>query len=200
MNFHPSHLLKHKTKKQVFLKFCLLLLIFVGYFSYISSKFSIETGFLITLIVWSFFVLATPIADAGFLVSFPLRVLFGVRMFVSGIYVWLASVIINIFALIFSPSSYELTFLTSLAKKIIITPYPYWFIIILSTIGSFLSLKFGDELIDIASHKDRDLYHSHGFKLEIIIFLVIFTLIIAGYYHLLDSLGIEVKKLHKIID
>lgn len=196
MNVNLTHLFAHKTKKQSVIKFCLLLLIIIGYFIYISSKFSLETGFMITLIVWSFFVLATPIADAGFLISFPLRVLYGVRMFVSGIYVWLSSVLINIFAIIFSPESYELTFLTSLAKKIITTPYPYWLIIILSTIGSFLSLKFGDELIDIASHKDRELYHKHGFKLEIIIFATILILIIFGYYHLLDSLGIEAEKLH----
>jgi hypothetical protein len=45
--------------------------------------------------------------------------------------------------------------------------------------------------MDVVSHKERTLHHKHGFKLEVIIFVGIFTLIIFGYYHLLGSLGIS---------
>lgn len=188
-----KNLFSHKTKYQVLLKFLALLAVFVSYFIYLSIKFDIVTGGMVALLSWSFFVLATPVADAGFLLDFPLRLILGVRMFISEIFVWAAAILINIFALIFTPQDYEKTFLTSLFKKILINPYPYWIIILLSGIGTFLSIRLGDELLDVMSHKERSLHHKHGFKLEVLIFLGIFTLIFFGYHHLLESLKISLK-------
>lgn len=188
-----KHLLSHKTKYQVLLKFLAVLVIFSTYFIYLSIKFDIITGGVVAILTWSFFVLATPVADAGFLLDFPLRLIFGIRMFISEIFVWVVAILVNIFALLLVPQDYEKAFLTSLFKKIIINPYPYWSIIILSGIGTFLSIRFGDELMDVMSHKERSLHHKHGFKLEIIMFLSIFILIILSYHHLLDSLNISIK-------
>lgn len=103
------------------------------------------------------------------------------------------AITINILTLTFAPQNYEKTFLTSLLKKILTNPYPYWIIIIFSAMGGFLSIRLGDELIDVASHKERSLHHKHGFKLEILIFLGIFTIIFFGYHHLLSSLKISIK-------
>jgi hypothetical protein len=188
-----KNLFNHKTKYQVLIKFLALLAVFITYFVYLSIKFDIITGGMVALLTWSFFVLATPVADAGFLLDFPLRLILGIRMFISEIFVWAAAILINIFALIFAPQDYEKTFLTSLLKKIITVPYPYWIIIILSAIGTFLSIRLGDELLDVISHKERTLHHKHGFKLEILIFLGIFILIFFGYHHLLESLNIYLK-------
>lgn len=189
-----KNLFNHKTKYQVLIKFLALLAVFITYFVYLSIKFDIITGGMVALLTWSFFVLATPVADAGFLLDFPLRLILGIRMFISEIFVWAAAILINIFALIFAPQDYEKTFLTSLLKKIITVPYPYWIIIILSAIGTFLSIRLGDELLDVISHKERTLHHKHGFKLEILIFLGIFILIFFGYHHLLESLNISLKQ------
>ena len=189
-----KNLFLHKTKHQVLFKFLALLALFAAYFIYLSVKFDIATGGMVALLTWSFFVLATPIADAGFLLDFPLRLIVGVRMFISEIFVWIVAILINVFALIFVPQDYDKTFLTSLLKKIIITPYPYWIIIILSGIGTFLSIRLGDELLDVVSHKERALHHKHGFKLEIIVFVGIFTLVVFGYYYLLESLGISIQE------
>ena len=188
-----KNLFSHKTKYQVLIKFLALLVLFSAYFIYLGLKFDFATGGVVALLTWSFFVLATPVADAGFLLDFPLRLILGVRMFVSEIFVWIAAILINVFALICAPHDYEKTFLTSLLKKIIINPYPYWIIILLSGLGTFLSIKIGDELLDVISHKDRSLHHKHGFKLEILIFLGIFTLIFFGYQHLLESLQISLE-------
>ena len=73
------------THKQVLLKFLLLCLLMVGYFGYLSYEYDFVTGGVASLLTWSFFVLCTPVADAGFLLDFPLRVLFGIRMVVSEI-------------------------------------------------------------------------------------------------------------------
>lgn len=192
-----KNLISHKTKIQVLIKFLAVFAIFIAYFIYLNFKFSFEDGILIALITWSFFVLATPIADAGFLLDFPLRIILGVRMFISEIFVWLFAILINIFSLFFYPKIYNSTFLTSLFQKIIINPYPYWLIIILSGIGTFLSIIIGDELIDVISHKDRILHHKHGFKLEILTFVVVLSLVIIGYYHIIHTLGIEIKQIIK---
>lgn len=188
-----KHLFSHKTKHQVLSKFLALLLLFSAYFVYLAIEFDIATGGMVALLTWSFFVLATPIADAGFLLDFPLRLICGVRMFISEIFVWGFAILINLFSLIFAPDNYDKTFLTSLFKKIITTPYPYWSIIALSGIGTFLSIRLGDELLDVVSHKERVLHHKHGFKLEIVIFITVLIIVISGYYYLLDSFNISIK-------
>jgi len=186
-----KNLLSHKTKHQVLLKFIAVLILFISYFAYLSFKFDIITGGMVALLTWSFFVLATPVADAGFLLDFPLRLIFGIRMFISEIFVWLIAISINIFALSFMLESYDTTFITSLLERIILNPYPYWAIFILSGMGTFLSVKIGDELLDVVHHKERIFHHKHSFKLEILLFICVFILIIVGYQHLLNSLGIH---------
>ena len=185
----------HATKKQVVIKFALLLLVLLGYFGYLSLKFDIATGGLVALLTWSFFVLCTPVADAGFLLDFPLRLLLGIRMFVSEIFVWVIAIAINVFTLIFAPDIYQTTLVTSLFEKVITTPWPYWSIIFLSGIGTFLSIRFGDELMDVVSHKERSVHHKLGFIHSLILYVGLFVLIFIGYHHIAVSLGVgEIMK------
>jgi hypothetical protein len=72
------------------------------------------------------------------------------------------------------------------------TPFPYWVIIFLSGIGTFLSIRFGDELMDVLHHKDRSFFHSHQFKYEIVLF-VFFLVVIFAYYELISTLGITLE-------
>ena len=74
-----------KPQRQVLMKFLLLLILMLGYFAYLSYEYDLLTGGIAALLTWSFFVLCTPIADAGFLLDFPLRLLFGIRMVLSEI-------------------------------------------------------------------------------------------------------------------
>jgi len=170
-------LIMHVTKKQVVIKFSLLLLILLGYFGYLSWKFDFATGGTVALLTWSFFVLCTPVADAGFLLDFPLRILLGIRMFTSEIFVWVIAIVINALALFFARDVYQTTFLTSMFEKILVTPWPYWSIILLSGIGTFLSIRFGDELMDVMSHKERAYHHKHGFTYSLILYSGVFVLI-----------------------
>ena len=75
-------------------------------------------------------------------------------------------------------------------QKILTTPYPFWAVIILSGLGTFLSIRFGDELMDVIHHRERDFFHSHQFKHELIL-VAFFILVIFGYYRLITSLGID---------
>ncbi|WP_101759391.1 hypothetical protein [Oceanicoccus sp. KOV_DT_Chl] len=134
--------------------------------------------------------LCTPVADAGFLLDFPLRLLFGIRMVLSEIVVWVVAILINIIALLFFDGFYQTTVLTKLMHAILLTPFPYWAVIVLSGFGTFLSIRFGDELLDVVHHKDRDFFHSHQFKHELVLFMF-FLFVIFGYYELITSLGLQ---------
>jgi len=181
---------KHHPKKQLLYKFFLLCILLVGYFCYLSFKYDTTTGGIASAITWSFFVLCTPIADAGFLLDFPLRLLFGIRMLLSEIFVWTLAILVNVVSLLYFVEYYQVTKLTRIFHSILTNPYPYWGVILLSGAGTFLSIRFADELMDVVTHRDRNYFHTHGFKHEILI-IIFFVVILVGYYELVASLGIE---------
>jgi len=183
-------LLKHQTRREELFKFILLLAVFVVYFLYLSWEYDLATGGLVSALTWSFFVLCTPIADAGFLIDFPVRLITGLRMFVTELFVWAIAIALNLAALNFVPDVYDKSFLTSLFHKILITPWPYWSIIFLCAAGTFLSIRFGDEMLDVMSHKERAFHHKHGFKHKLIVMAALVLVVVWAYYHLIEALGV----------
>lgn len=190
--FKLEKLHKAETHREVLYKFILLFGVLILYFAYLSYEYGVMTGGLVSALTWSFFVLCTPVADAGFLLDFPIRMIVGIRMLYSEILVWAIAVSLNLYALFFNAAVYDKTILTTLLHKILLTPYPYWSIILLSCIGTFLSILFGDEMLDVLRHRDRIIYHAHAFKLKVISIIALFVLIFLAYYYLLDGLNIEI--------
>jgi hypothetical protein len=178
-------------RQQVVIKFCLLCLILLVYFIYLTIQYDLLTGGIAALITWSFFVLCRPIADAGFLLDFPLRLLFGIRMVVSETFVWAIAISINVLRW-YILEGFTRPLFTQLMQVILTTPYPYWSVIFLSFIGTFLSIRFGDELMDVLHHKDRHVYFNHYFKHELLLF-IFFLLVIFGCYEIISSLGIVIE-------
>lgn len=179
-----------KPKLQVFTKFALLVALLIGYFGYLSYEYDLATGGIAAVLTWSFFVLCTPVADAGFLLDFPLRLIFGIRMVLSELAVWALAISANVTVMVYGSNYYETTILTQVLHRIITQPFPYWGIIVLSALGTFLSIRFGDELMDVLHHRDRHFFHSHHFKHEVILF-VFFLFVIFGYYQLMASVGLS---------
>lgn len=66
-----------------FVKFAAFVALLIAYFLYMAWKFDASTGAWLALMSWSFFVLCTPVADGGFIIAFPVRLLFGTRMIVE---------------------------------------------------------------------------------------------------------------------
>lgn len=184
-----------ETRKHSSLRYILLLLIIVSYFIYATNKFGTSDGFLVAILTWSFFVLSTPIADAGFLIDFPVRLITKLRMVYSEMIVWAVAIILNILIVLTSPEIYSKTFFLKLFHRILVNPYPFWGIIILAAIGTFFSIYFGDELIDVTKHKDRVKYYKHLNKYKFIIFLFIIAITIILYNFLLSNLGIKLPLL-----
>ncbi len=189
-NFHP----KHQTHKETVIKFIVLASILIIYFGYMSWKFDASTGFGLALLTWSFFVLCTPVADGGFILAFPIRLLFGVKMAITQLVIWFIAISINLVMLATSESTYQLTFITKLLHHILTQPIPYWSILAISAVGTFLSIYFGDEMMDVTAHKDRRKHHQHGFKYKIVLLVGMGAITIAAYYHLLRSLNISLPQ------
>jgi hypothetical protein len=177
-----------------FVKFLLVFLFFLFYFYFTVSKNGFNEGLKISFLTWSFFVVCTPVVGAGLLLDFPLRLLTGLRMIYSEIIVWGIAFCINLILFFNQGYLYDSTILLMLFKKILSTPFPYWIIILLSASGTFLSVHFGDELLDVLSRKKRkrDSYEKHFLKHKslIIIFLLVFVIVL--YYFLLNSLGLNI--------
>ena len=185
--------IKTYTHKHPFVKFSVIVLIFTIYFFISLEKYGFKEGMLTGILTWSFFVFCTPIADAGILVDFPVRLLTGLRMLYSEIIVWVIATIVNIYAMFFYSSIYQNNILLRIFQEIIRKPFPYAIIIILSAGGTFFSILFGDEILDVISEKKSDHNHrkKHKNTHKILITVFILVAIIILYYILIKKLGIN---------
>lgn len=183
--------LKHPTHLETGLKFILLSGLLALYFVYLIHQHGISKGSITLALTWSFFVLCTPIADAGFLLDFPIRLLFGFRMFIIEIFVWILAITIASLSLLIAPHYFESTLITRVFHQILCHPIPYWSIIGLSFLGTFASIYFGDEMIDVLMHSKRVKHHKHGFKYKTLVLISVPILVIAIYYQLMRDLGLS---------
>jgi hypothetical protein len=182
--------IKHHTHVETVVKFVLLLCVVLGYLVYLNSKYNFETSLYLAALNWAFFVLCTPIADAGFLLDFPIRLLFKVRMIFTEMFVWSLALILSISGVVFNPDIFSQTLLTAIFYKILVTPWPFWGLILLFCFGTFLSIYFGDEMLDVVTHKDRDVYHRHGKWFRLATFAAIIFIVLIAYEFLLTDLGL----------
>ena len=182
-----------ETGKHAFRKFIFVLLIFLLYAAFVVNKYGAKEGILIAFLTWSFFVYCTPIADAGFLLAFPIRLVSDVRMVYTQVIAYFIALAILAYAMLFSPAAFEKTILLRLFKEIILHPWPYWIILILSMIGTFASIVFADELMDVATHRERKHFHTHFAKYEFIATLALIGLTLALYKLLIDQLNIPIS-------
>ncbi len=181
-----------QTHRESLWRFGVLVVLLAGYFGYMSWKFDASTGAVLAVLSWSFFVLCTPVADGGFVVAFPVRMLFGVRMVVTQIVVWFVAVGINVAGVLLVPEGYQDTALTRLLYSILTTPWPNWSILVISLAGTLLSIWFGDEMIDVADHSMRKKHHRHGFTHKMVMIVGFGILTVMAYYQILSNLGIMV--------
>ena len=187
--------LTHSTHRRVWVKFLMVLVVFVIYFIYVSFEYGFSDGFLVGWLTWSFFVLCTPVADAGLLIDFPLRLIAKVRMFVSEIFAWGFAIVLNLCVYLVHPELYIETPILRIFKHIIETPFLLFTIMSLSAIGTFLSVKFGDELIDVFEHKDRIFKQKHDWKHNLLLTSFVFLLVLVLYDFLLQNSGIDILRL-----
>lgn len=195
-----NNLIKNKNKlflsirkafdEHPIIKFSSVFLLIFLYFLFASKSYGIKNGFIISILSWSFFVLCTPIADAGILIDFPMRLITGIKMIYSEMIVWVIAISLNSFMFFSNSNIYNKTIFLSFFKHIIDTPFPYWIITILSAIGTFLSIYLADNLID--SKKSRKKHYNFLIKHKIVIFIFLIIFIIILYDFLLNKLGVQI--------
>lgn len=151
---HPKH-------RRALLKFFGVLAILVAYSVHAVLSYGLADGLSVALLTWAFFVFATPIADAGFLLAFPIRLITGFRMLYSQLIIWTIGGASVAAYLIWAPEVYQTTPLLELFYAILTTPWPLGLILVFSGIGTYLTIRFDDELVDIAhaKNKKRQLKH-----------------------------------------
>lgn len=187
-----SDYLTHETKKHALIRFLGLVLIVISYMVFMSFKFGAKEGISVTILTWTFFVFCTPIADAGFLLAFPVRMVTGLRMMYTQLFSFVLALSINLYTFFYKPSIYDNTIILKLFYHILSQPFPFWGIILLSLLGTILSIYFGDELIDVSSHKERKKYHKHLNKYQIIVFAFLIGITLILYNFLLNKLGLNI--------
>ncbi len=184
--------LKHETHRDMFVRFLLVLAIFVAYFIFISTKYGYQEGLIISWLTWSFFVLCTPIADAGMLIDLPIRLVTGIRMIFSEILVWLVAIGLNVYVFSFESQLYGQTQILNLFQHILANPWPLWIIIAVSAFGTFLSIKIGDEIMDVVRHKDRKLATRHDLKMKMLYMAFVLIITFALYDLMLTQFNFDV--------
>jgi len=182
--------IKHTFDMHPLIRFLAIVLVIAGYGFYVSVSQGYKSGFLISILTWSFFVLCTPIADAGILIDLPMRLITGIKLMYSEIIVWIIAISLNTFVFSINPQIYDETIVLSLFKFILKTPIPYWLLIVLSWAGTFFSLYIADTIIDPKKQKKRHASFLRKHKAIIGMFLVI--LVVAIYDMLLNNLGIKI--------
>jgi hypothetical protein len=182
--------IRRKIDQHPLIKFFIVVALFLIYLFFATQNHGIKEGFLIGFLTWSFFVLCTPISDAGILIDFPIELVTGIKMIYSEVIVWIIAISLNIFIYFQNPEIYNNTVLLALFKHIIEEPIPYWGIIILSFFGTFLSLFIADSFINKKTKVKQ--HANYLIKHKLIIFIIILFLNIAIYDFLLNKLEVTI--------
>jgi hypothetical protein len=93
------------------------------------------------------------------------------------------------------PEIYNETAVLRIFKHILDNPLLVFSIVGLSAIGTFLSVKFGDELVDVLEHKVRIFKQKHDWKHNLLITAFLFILVLVVYDFLLKNSGIDILRL-----
>jgi len=189
MKIKLSHLVKHETKKHSLKRFFIVLTILLIYTGYLVYKFGSD-GFSLGILTWTTFLMATPIADAGILIDLPIRIFLSIRMVFTEIMVWVIGILVNIYYLTFNSQIYEKTAITHTFYQILTHPWPDWIIIVISAAGTFLSLYFGDELMDVVFFHERKKYLKHRKYFYIIVLVFTIALFYFAYKYFLSWFGL----------
>lgn len=191
MHIITKHLVTHETKIHELRRFLIAFSILAAYTLYLIWHYG-PNGLSLGVITWSAFVLATPLPDGGVILDFPIRLLSGIRMVISEIFVWITAIGANAYYLKNHAELYDQNIITSSFKQILLNPWPDWIIIYISAAGTFLGLYFGDELLDIAFHHEREKYRRLKPFYQIILVVFAIDVLYVSYKYFLKIFKIYI--------
>lgn len=175
---------KENEKQKTYLRIydCIVLLFLITLITYISYN-GYVVGCIKSLFIWGFFVLCTPIPEAGLIITLPLKRYLNVPMHITQIIVSLCALGILTYFYIYEKNiikSYKIgkLFMELIALK-------YFSIIILSILSSIYTSNLIDNFINHYIHKDKINY--------LYLKITIIVLCIIVYIYLLNSLLNQIK-------
>ena len=161
----------------VVIMFILLMIFFIFYNGFYK-------GCIKSLFIWSFFVICTPIPEAGLLISLPLKRYFGLKMDLSQIAVSLLACIIIFYFYCIEQKIIKNNLIGNLFIGIM--NYKYYSIILLSIVSSVLTSNLLDNIINHFINKDEinHLYLKIG---TIFIFILIYIYLLNNLLNVMNK-------------
>lgn len=151
--------------------FILLLIFFVFYNG-------LYKGCLKSLFIWAFFVLCTPIPEAGLLISLPLKKYFNIRMDICQTFVSLLALVMILYFYYNNKNIVKTNYIGTLFIGLM--NYRYYSIIILSVLSSILTSNLIDNIINYYIY-DTTINYIYIKSCIIFVFVII-------YFYLLNQL------------
>ncbi len=164
---------KHKPQAGKFLIAAALILC---YLLLTVDKHGVEQGVLITALTWAFFVFLNPAPTAGLVFELPIRLLTRHRLLVAQYMVWGVGAAIVLPALLLSPDLFHTTTPLAIFYHVLTNPVPYWSLLLLCGLGTFLSVYLVDKVVD---EVENELNHHHRKHMPVL-YLIVLALALIG--------------------
>jgi hypothetical protein len=103
------------------------------------SEYGYSAGLHATFLMWSFFVLCLPIARGSIIFGVPFEICMRKRLFVPEVLSWCIALSGNFASYKIASGTYYKTNLTHLLLYIIDNPWPYWIIVGVCGVATFMS-------------------------------------------------------------
>lgn len=162
-------------------RYVLSALVVVLYAAYMVHRYGVKDGMIATYLTWSFFVLGTPVADAGGILDVPLRVLTGFPMVAIETCVITFTIATMVLIVRYRPEAFERTRLLQAFRTMLTTPNPYWGVVALCVVGTIMSVRLGDIVIDNIGVAISSARSVAGFFAALLELPLEFWLVVAAY-------------------
>jgi hypothetical protein len=174
---------QNASKTSGFNKFVSVLIIVILYAAYVMHKYGLSNGVEITLLTWCFFVFGTPVADAGGLVAFPVRVFTNNPMYNTQLWVYLVATVITGYYAVFHKDKFAFTVVGRILYKMVTQPLSlYGVIIVVSLVGTLISAYLEDSVYSYLVYRENK--NKGGIALDVAVFVAMWAIYIAVIYHL----------------
>ena len=167
------------------LKFIGLLLIFSFLTFMFWMDYDYKSSIQIVALCWSLYILCFPANHGAIFLGVPFELITNIPLYYPELIMWPAAILLNIYTYFTNPQIYFASLPTHLLFRIITTPWPYWMIIFICSLGTFYKFFVG-----IKNFRNEKI--KHYIVRTFIICLGIFTLLVLSYKEFIIIFNIRV--------
>ena len=179
---------KNQKNKTYLYIYDVIVILFILLFIFFIFYNGLYKGTIKSLFIWAFFVLCTPVPEAGLLISLPVKRYFNIRMDICQTFVSLLALFMIFYFYYTDKKVINTNFIGKLFNGLV--KYNYYIIMILSVISSILTSNLIDNIINYYIFDDN-INHLYLKSSIIFIFVII-------YFYLLNQLIDKVNKNGKL--